>query len=104
MNFWLPILIASAGAFVLKLAGYLVPAHLMEKPRFNFIASLLPVGLLAGLVGVQVLGSGQALILDGRVPGALTALVLLYYKRSFIVVVIAAAIVTALGRHFGVWI
>ena len=104
MEFWLPILIASAGAYALKLAGFLVPAHFMEKPRFNFVASLLPIGLLAGLVCVQVFGQGQSLGIDGRVPGAITAIVLLKFKRSFIVVVIAAAVVTAVGRYFGLWI
>jgi branched-subunit amino acid transport protein len=103
MNPWIPILVASAGAYVLKLAGFMVPSHLMEKPRFNVVAAMLPIGLLAGLVCVQVVGNAQALTVDGRVPGALTAIVLLYYKRSFIVVVIAAAVVTAIGRHFGLW-
>jgi hypothetical protein len=53
---------------------------------------------------VQVFGQGQSLGIDGRVPGAITAIVLLKFKRSFIVVVIAAAVVTAVGRYLGLWI
>ena len=104
MNPWVPILIASAGAYALKAAGFLVPSHLMEKPRFNFVAAMLPIGLLAGLVCVQVFGNGQSITLDGRIAGAVTAVVLLSLKRSFIIVVIAAAAVTAIGRYYGIWI
>lgn len=100
---WVAIVIATAGAFLLKLAGFLVPAHIMEKPRFNFVASVLPIGLLAGLVSVQIFATKQSWTFDGRIAGALVAVALLMYKRSFIVVVLSAAIVTAIGRHFGLW-
>ena len=61
---WLAVLVGSAVCFGLKLAGWLVPARALEDQRVRRLAALLPVGLLAGLVVVQVWGSGRALVLD----------------------------------------
>lgn len=101
MSLWLPVLAATAGAYALKLAGFLVPPAWMAHPRFNHVASLLPVGLLAGLIAQQTLGSGQAIVFDGRLLGAGVALVALRLRAPFIVVVALAAAVTAVARHYG---
>ena len=104
MSLWMPVVVATAGAFALKFAGYVLPDHLMEHPRFSQVARLLPIGLLSGLIAVQSLGDGQAIVLDGRLVGVAVAVAMLLRRMSFIYVVITAAAVTAIGRHFGLWV
>ena len=85
----------------LKAFGYLIPAHLLAAPRPARISDLLAVALLAALVAVQTLGSGQAVVVDARIPAVLVAAGLLYLRQSFLVVVVAAAAVAALLRWAG---
>jgi len=98
MTIWTIILLASIIVVALKLAGYLVPPSLLEKPRPARIAGLLTVALLSALIVVQTLGSGQGIAVDARVPAVLVAAGLYALKVPFIVVVIAAAGVAALIR------
>ncbi|HEV7848892.1 MAG TPA: AzlD domain-containing protein [Mycetocola sp.] len=101
MTLWHVILIASIACVALKLAGYAVPPHWLEKPSLARTADLLTVALLAALIAVQTLGAGQSLVVDARVP-ALAAAGLLYWLRlPFLVVVIAAALVAAMLRLWG---
>ncbi len=104
MNLWIPVLVATAGTYAFKLAGYFVPDRFTQHPHFNQVARLLPIGLLTGLIAVQTFADGQAIVLDGRIIGASVAVLLLMRRAPFIVVVFSAALVTAVGRHFGVWI
>jgi uncharacterized membrane protein len=89
---WLPILIASGGCFALKLAGLSLPA------RDARAIAVLPVALLAALVGIQTFASGDALVLDARVAGLAAALVAVRLRAPFLVVVTVAAATTALLR------
>jgi hypothetical protein len=50
---------------------------------------------------VQTLGSGQAIVVDARVPAVLVAAGLLLLRAPFLVVVAAAALVAALLRLWG---
>lgn len=104
MNLWIPVLVATAGTYAFKLAGYYVPDRFTQHPHFNQVARLLPIGLLTGLIAVQTFADGQSIVLDGRIVGAGVAVLLLMRKAPFIVVVFTAALVTAVGRHFGIWI
>lgn len=104
MMLWMPILVATAGTYAFKLAGYFVPDRFTQHPHFNQVARLLPIGLLTGLIAVQTFAAGQEIVFDGRIVGAGVAIVLLTRKAPFIVVVFTAAVVTAAGRHFGWWI
>ena len=99
--FWFPVLVASIGAYVTKLAGYFVPAQWLEQPTFRQIAEALPIGMLAALITTQTIGHGQAWALDGRLAGAAIAVVALRLRANFVVVVLSAATVTAIARHFG---
>jgi branched chain amino acid efflux pump len=92
---WLAILIASGGCFALKLAGLSIPARFLEESR---AVAVLPVALLAALVGIQTFSSGEALVLDARVAGLAAALVAVRLRAPFLVVVSAAAATTALVR------
>ncbi|WP_105033811.1 AzlD domain-containing protein [Cryobacterium aureum] len=95
MTLWQIIIAASIAVLALKLAGYLVPPALLQKPTPSRIADLLTVALLAALIAVQTLGSGQALTVDARIPAVIVAAGLFAIKTPFIVVVIVAALVAA---------
>ena len=92
---WTAILVASGGCFALKLAGLSIRARLLEGSR---AIALLPVALLAALVGIQTFASGRALVIDARVVGLAAALVAVKLRAPFLVVVAAAAAATALVR------
>lgn len=95
---WAAILITGVGCYLLKLGGLSVPGHILERPIVERIADLLPVALLAALIGVQVFASGAELALDARVAGLLAATVALLLRAPFIVVVFVAAVTAALLR------
>jgi hypothetical protein len=100
VTLWWIVIIASLACLALKVSGYLVPESLLEKPAPYRIANLLTIALLAALVGVQTLGSGQQVVLDARVPAILVAAVLFALRVPFVLVVIAAAATAALLRLF----
>jgi uncharacterized membrane protein len=96
---WWAVITLAVGAYLLKLAGYLVPHELLERPRVSRVARLTPVALLAALAAVQVFGSGEALVLDARAAGLAFAVVALMLRAPFLVVVVGAAVVAALLRQ-----
>ncbi len=101
MNIITVILLASLAVLVLKLAGYLVPASVMERPTPARVATLLTVALLAALVVTQTIERDHQIVLDARLPALGVAAILLAVRAPFIVVVISAAIVAALLRLAG---
>lgn len=102
MSMWVAVLLACAACYLLKLAGYLVPARWVEGPRTARVTTLLPVALLAALLTVQtVVGDGGALAIDARLAALAVAIVLLVQRANFIVVVAAAAVVAAVLRALG---
>lgn len=101
MTLWLIVIVASLACLALKLAGYLVPSSVLDKPAPSRIANLLTVALLAALVAVQTLGHGVGLQFDARVPALVVAIVLFALRVPFVIVVIAAAATAALIRLSG---
>lgn len=95
---WLVILGTAAGCYLVKLAGLSVPARVLEHPVVERVADLLPVAMLAALIGVQVLADGPSLTVDARLLGLGAAVVALLLRAPFIVVVVVAAAVAALAR------
>jgi branched-subunit amino acid transport protein len=95
---WLVILATAAGCYVFKLAGLSVPARVLEHPVVERVADLLPVAMLAALIGVQVFADGQELVVDARLLGLGAAVVALLLRAPFIVVVAVAAAVAAVAR------
>ncbi len=95
---WAAVLVAGVGCYLLKLAGLSVPPRILERPVVERIADLLPVALLSALIGVQVFGDGQSLVIDARVVGLGVAFVALLLRAPFIVVVLLAALSAALVR------
>ncbi len=99
---WTAIALASVVCLALKAVGYLIPPRWFDAPAPSRIIDLLTVALLAALVAVQTLGVGQQIVVDARVPAVLVAAGLLVLRAPFLVVVIAAAVVAALLRLWGV--
>ncbi len=95
---WAAILVAGIGCYLLKLAGLSVPPKVLEHPKMERVADLLPVALLSALIGVQVLASGHDLTIDARVAGLAAAVAALLLRAPFIVVVFVAAATAALLR------
>lgn len=100
--FW-PVIVASLIAFGLKYAGFLVPKAILENDLFRKIIPVLPIGMLSGLIAVQVLAVKQNIVFDGRLVGVGVGIIALIFRAPFIVVVLLAAFVTALGRANGLW-
>lgn len=101
MNLWLWILIACVVSYLTKLAGYLVPARLMENPRMTRVAGTLTIGLLASLTAVNTFSSGQTLAIDARLAALVAAGVALWLRAPFLVVVLVGAGAAAVARLLG---
>lgn len=102
MTLWNAVLLASIVCVALKAVGYLIPPRWFEQPTPARIVDLLPVALLSALVAVQTLATGQAIVVDARIPALLVAAGLLLMRAPFLVVVVVAAAVAALLRLWGV--
>ena len=99
MNLWVLVLATAAGCYLLKLAGYLVPARVLAEPRVRRLVELLPVALLAALVVVEAVASGRHLHWDGpRLAGFAAGAVAVWRRAPFLAVVVIAAVVAAVIR------
>jgi len=95
---WAVVLAGSLGCYLLKLAGWSVPAGWLAGERLQRAAVLLPIPLLAALVVVQAFAGDRALVLDARAAGLGVAVVLVLLRAPFLLVVVAAAATAALLR------
>jgi branched-subunit amino acid transport protein len=93
---WTAVIVGSVGCYVLKLAGLSVPPRLLEHPRVQRIAELLPIALLAALIATQTFADGRHLTIDSRFAGLIVAVILVWRRAPFLVVVFAAAATAAL--------
>lgn len=101
MTMWAAVLVAAAVAYALKLAGYLVPAHLLEGPRAKRITAALPIALLAALITTQTFVSGGSLAVDARAAAVGVAAVALLLRAPFVLVVMLGAVTAGLLRLLG---
>ncbi len=99
MTTWTTVLVGAALCYAAKLAGYLVPAELLERPRVARVSGMLPVALLSALVVVQMLGGPGGYALDARLVALGVAAVALRLRAPFIVVVALAAVTAAVLRQ-----
>ena len=95
---WAGVLAASAACYALKLAGLSLPQSWLGEPRLQRTVPLIPVALLAALVGTQTFSTGQHLVLDVRAAALLVAIAAVLLRAPFLVVVVAAAATAALLR------
>jgi branched-subunit amino acid transport protein len=95
---WAGVLLTALGCYALKLGGLSVPDHVLRRPIVQRVAALIPPALLGALIAVQVLASGERLVIDARLAGLGAAVVLLLLRAPFLVVVTGAALTAALLR------
>ncbi len=102
MSLWTTVLLASGLSFALKLAGYVVPHHVLDGPVLSRVSAMLPVALLSALVAVQTFTSGsRVLTLDARAAGVAVAVTALLLRAPFLLVVVLAAATAATLRALG---
>jgi branched-subunit amino acid transport protein len=93
---WATVIVGSLGCYLLKLAGLSVPAAWVEQPWVARVVDFVPAALLAALVAVQAMASGNDLALDGRLVGLAVAAIALALRAPFIVVLVLAGAAGAL--------
>jgi branched chain amino acid efflux pump len=99
MNLWILVAATIVGCYAFKLAGYLVPARILDRPRIRRVVELLPVALLAALVVVEAVANGRHIQLDGpRLAGFAVGAVAVWRRAPFLVIVVLAAATAALLR------
>lgn len=99
MSLWTLVLATIAGCYAFKLAGYLVPERVLDRPAVRRVVELLPVALLAALVVVQAVASGRHVDLDGpRLAGVAVGAVAVWRRAPFIVIIVVAAATAGLLR------
>lgn len=101
MSLWWWILAACAAAYLIKISGYLLPERILNNPVIIRVAGCMTIGLLAALVVVNTVASGQQLTADSRLLALGAAIVALILRAPFIVVVIVGAVAAAVGRLAG---
>ena len=69
MTLWGVILLACAATYLIKLAGYAVPARWLHNPRMARGAGAITVALLSALTVMNTFASGAALVLDAEQRG-----------------------------------
>lgn len=95
---WLAVLLGAAGCYLCKLAGLSMPTRILDDPRTQRIAAVLPVALLAALATTQTLTTGQQLVIDTRAAGVGVAIIAVLLRAPFLLVVALAATTAALLR------
>ena len=98
---WPTVIVGSLGAYLLKLSGYVIPERVLDNPRLRRLTALLPIALLAALVGVQTFSTGSDVTVDARVAGLAAAIVALALRAPFLVVILVAAATAAVLRGAG---
>jgi branched-subunit amino acid transport protein len=93
---WAAVIAGSLGCYLLKLAGLSVPAAWVEQPWVARIVDFVPAALLAALVAVQAMTSGNEIVVDGRLVGLAVAALALALRAPFIVVLVLAGAAGAL--------
>jgi branched-subunit amino acid transport protein len=96
---WVAVVIAAVGSYALKLAGLSLPESVLNEPKVQRIARLLPAAMLAALVATQLFTHNGHYGVDWRtVVGVAAAVVALLLRRGFLVVFFVGVGVTALLR------
>jgi branched-subunit amino acid transport protein len=101
-SLWILVLATIGGCYLLKLAGYLVPARMLGQRTVRRFVELLPVALLAALVVVEAVANGTHWHFDGpRLAGFAVGAVAVWRRAPFLVIVALAALTAALLRLAG---
>ncbi|HET6380623.1 MAG TPA: AzlD domain-containing protein [candidate division Zixibacteria bacterium] len=101
MTGWLVVAAVGAATVALKASGPLLLGGRRLPAPVLAVVGLLAPALLAGLIATNTFATGQALVVDARVPGVAAAGVVAWFRAPLIVVVLVAAVVTAAARAAG---
>ena len=102
---WVTVVAGSLSCYLLKLAGLSVPAAWVEQPWVARIVDFVPAALLAALVAVQALTSGNDLVLDGRLVGLAVAAIALALRAPAPLIATAQAMGgVGMGIFSAVWL
>jgi branched-subunit amino acid transport protein len=97
---WATILAASIGCYGLKLAGVSLPASLLNHPRVQRTAGLLPVAMLTALVVTNLFDADQHYSADWHTLAGVGAGVVALRRGGSLVVVFLVAIATTAMLRF----
>lgn len=98
-SLWIALIVSAVGSYLLKLAGISLPESVLNHPRVQKVASLLPVAMLSALVLVELCDGGGRYTLDWRtLAGVGAAVVALLLRRGLLLVFVVAIATTALLR------
>ena len=100
-DLWIWVLAACGIAYATKLAGYLVPDSLLDRPWVTTVSAGMTVGLLTSLVAVNTVVSGTTVVLDARLAALAAAAIALWLRAPYLVVVVVGAVAAALVRLAG---
>ena len=96
---WATVLVASLGCYGLKLAGVSLPQSVLNHPRVQRIAGLLPVAMLTALVVTDLFGANGRYTADWpTLAGIGGGAIALRFGRSPVVVFLLAIATTAVVR------
>ena len=95
---WAGVVVASLACYGLKLAGLSLPQRWLQHERVQRTIPLIPVALLAALIGTQTFATGKHLVLDVRAAALAVAVVAVVLRAPLLVVVAVAAATAALLR------
>jgi uncharacterized membrane protein len=96
---WLAIMLAAVGCYLLKLGGVSLPESILNHPKVQRVAQLLPIAMLSALVAVELFDGGGRYVVDWpTLAGVAAGVVALLLRRGFLVVFLIAICVTALLR------
>ena len=96
---WATVLVASLGCYGLKLAGVSLPQSVLNHPRVQRIAGLLPVAMLTALVVTDLFGANGGYTADWpTLAGIGAGAIALRFGRSPVVVFLLAIATTAVVR------
>jgi branched-subunit amino acid transport protein len=94
---WMALLIAAVGSYLLKLAGVSLPESILNHPKVQRVAELLPIAMLSALVAVELFDGGGRYRVDWRtLAGVAAGVIALLLRRGFLAVFVVAISVTAL--------
>lgn len=88
----------AVGTYALRSIGMWALADRAISRTLEQTLTLVPVGLIGGLIAVQTLGGEAGPTVDARAWGVTVALVAAVLRAPLIVIVLAAACTTALVR------
>jgi branched-subunit amino acid transport protein len=96
---WMALLIAAVGSYLLKLAGVSLSESILNHPKVQRVAELLPIAMLSALVAVELFDGGGRYRVDWRtLAGVSAGVIALLLRRGFLAVFVVAISVTALLR------